>query len=229
MPFRDLSARVRDKVLGLTLVAVAFAASIGISLWGKHVSEPEQAVPPAPPTQVGVIGWPGAVDPLQTLASARDLTRRTLLKGIVAIGVKSDGTVDPSSPPGAIRYAFQSPPGKGPQPERVPGVVPRKNLCGRQSVHVGKKGLYAEADQVDVPCGSNPSEFLPEPACTFPQIWQHALRKGIPRDVLARIEYYRSAAGPSWRFELTDGSERFSVYGDCLRELSRHESTGSVP
>lgn len=227
--FRDLSARARDKFFGLLVVGLAFLASIGISLWGKRVSEPEHSVPPGPPTSVGVVGWPNAVDPVKTLPVARALTRRSLLRGIVASGVGADGGLDVASGRATVRYAFQSPPGKGPQPSRVPGVVPRKRWCGRQTVRIEKPGLFAEPDQADVPCGPNPEEFLPEPNCTLAQIWKYAQRRGVAADQLARIEYYRSIAGPSWRFELLDGTQRFSVYGDCSRELSRHEALGSVP
>jgi len=226
----DLSSRSRDKLHGLLVVGVAFVASMGISLWGKHVSEPEQGSPPGPPTRLGITGWPNEVDPLKTLQTARGSTRRSLLRGIVMLGVPPNGALDLSKDGTSVRYAFQSAPGKGPQPTRVPGVVPRKNWCGRQNVRIEKMGLFVEPDRAETPCGANPEEYLPEPVCTLSQIWEQARRRGVPADAApARIEYYRSAAGPAWRFELPDGTYRFSLYGDCQRELSRHESIGSVP
>lgn len=224
-----LGSRGPDKLHGLLVVAGAFLVSLGISLYAKRVSEPEQGRPPAPPSSVGVIGWPNAVQPLATLSAARDLTRRNLLRGIVMEGVKSDGTLDVKTAGSEVRYSFQSLPGQGPQPARVPGVVPRRNLCGRQYVVLRERGLYAEPDQLNAPCQPAQVEPLPEPRCTLGQIWDHARHRGATAEQRARIEYYRSAAGPAWRFEVPDGSVHFSVYGDCRRELTRAEASGSVP
>lgn len=223
----DLS-RSRDKLHGLLVVAAAFLASLAISLWAKHVSEPEQGRPPAPATTVGIVGWPKAVDVVATLPAARGLTRRTQLRGFVADGVHSNGTIDMSAA-AWIRYAFQSAPGQGPQPPRVPGVVPRRNLCGRQDVFVRNNGMAAMEDQLSVVCPPVAIDPLPEPRCTLKQVWDYAAAKGAPRSALARIEYYRATAGPAWRFELSDGSFRFSIYGDCRRELSSREAVGKVP
>lgn len=222
-------ARRSDKLHGLLVVGGAFLLSLGISLWAKRTSEPEQGRPPAPPTTDGVVGWPSAIRPLETLPAARELTRRNLLRGIVIDGVKSDGTLDVKSADASVRYSFQSLPGQGPQPARVPGVVPRRNLCGRQNVVLRERGLYAEPDQLDAPCHPAQTEPLPEPRCKLSEIWEQATQKGASAEAHARIEYYRSAAGPAWRFELPDGSVRFSVYGDCRRELRHGEASGSVP
>src|SRR5690606_39945952 len=140
----------RDRVVGLSVVAGAFVLSLGISLWAKGVSEPETSEAPAPPTTVGIPGWPNRVEPLAALEKARALTPRPLLRGIVAEGVASDGTIDPASA-GYARYSFQSPPGHGPQPPREPGVVPRRANCGRQYVRLGRQGIEAEPDQALVP------------------------------------------------------------------------------
>lgn len=223
------SWRRRDKLHGLLVVAVAFLVSLGISLWAKRVSEPEQGSPPAPPTPVGVIGYPAAVDAAATLVAARKLTRRSLLRGFVVEGVKPDGSVDVRADRSSIRYAFQSPPGHGPQPKRVPGVVPRRNTCGRQNVWVKANGIAVEADQLGLPCPADPIDPLPEPRCTLKQIYEHAIAKGASPDSRARIEYYRSGAGPSWRFHLADGSLRFSLYGDCVRELNHRDAIGVIP
>lgn len=221
--------RTPDRLHGLLVVSGAFLLSLAISLWAKRISEPEQGVPPAPPSTVGVVGWPGAVQPIASLPAARGLTRRDLLRGMVIEGVKSDGTLDVRSPGAGVRYAFQSLAGQGPQAPRVPGVVPRRNRCGRQNVELRARGLYADPDQLDAPCQPVPEDPLPEPRCQLKEIWEHALRKGASAQHLARIEYYRAAAGPAWRFEQPSASVRFSVYGDCRRELSRAEASGSVP
>jgi hypothetical protein len=223
------AARRRDKLHGLAVVALAFLLSLGISLCAKRISEPEQVRPPGPPTSDGVIGYPAAVDATATLAAARGLTRRTQLRGFVAEGVRADGTLDVRDEKGSVRYAFQSAAGQGPQPPRVPGVVPRRNLCGRQNVWVRAKGIVVEQDQVGLPCPHDPIEPLPEPRCTLKEIFDHAIGKGAAPDRLARIEYYRATAGPAWRFQLSDGSLRFSLYGDCRRELNQRESFGLLP
>ena|SRR6187455_2278981 len=225
----DESTRQRDRLHGLAVVGLAFLLSLGISFWAKRVSEPEQSKPPLPPTTAGIVGWPNAVDPVKTLETARSLTRRVLFRGMVAEGVHSNGSLTMTEPGVRLRYVFQSPAGQGPQPPRVPGLVPRRNLCGRQNVHVNDKGIYADPDQLDLPCAPVPVEALPAPRCTLAEIWNLALARGVAASAVARIEYYRSQAGPAWRFELPDGSTRFSVYGDCRRELSRGEASGSVP
>jgi hypothetical protein len=222
-------ARRRDRLRGLFILVFAFAVSLGISLWAKHASEPEQSRTPAPPSTGGVVGFPRGVDPIKTLPRAQELTRRSILRGFVAEGVKANGTLDVLSGNARVRYAFQSSPGHGPQPPRVPGVVPRRLFCGRQTVHVQRQGIYAEPDQTEALCPPTHSDTLPRPRCTLQEIWQHAIERGVSKERLARIEYYRSVAGPAWRFELPDGSQRFSVYGDCQRELSPAESVGSVP
>jgi hypothetical protein len=219
----------RDKVHGLAVVGAAFLLSMVISLWAKRVSEPERGEPPAPPSTIGVSGWPHQVDALATLKAARDLTRRTRLRGLVMEGVKSDGSIDPAHT-GKVRYVFQSPPRHGPQPPRVPGLVPPRNLCGRQEIRVEQPGIYALPDQPSVPCPPTAVEALPEPrSCSPKQVWAHALTKGVAGDRTARIEYYHSAVGPAWRFELDEGSVRFSLYGNCQRELTSREAVGSVP
>lgn len=225
----EIAARRRDKLHGLAVVVLAFLVSLGISLFAKRISEPEQGRPPEPPTADGVIGYPAAVDAAATLVAARSLTRRSQLRGFVAEGVRSDGTLDVRGEKGSVRYTFQSGPGQGPQPPRIPGVVPRRNMCGRQNVWVRAKGIVAEEDQIGLPCPHDPIEPLPEPRCTLKQIFEHAIEKGAAADRLARIEYYRSTAGPAWRFQLSDGSMRFSIYGDCRRELNQRESFGLLP
>lgn len=223
------TARRRDRVQGLMIVAVAFLASLALSLWAKRASEPEQSQAPAPPTSAGLQNWPQAVDPVRELSRARELTRRLLLRGFVAEGVKSDGTLDLRGASGFVRYSFQSPQGHGPQPPREPGLVPRRDLCGRQAVRLDNKGMYAEADQADVVCSFSHGEPLPEPPCGLARVWQRAKDNGVSPDALARIEYYRAATGPAFRFELLDGSSRFSVQSDCATTLDAREAAGFVP
>jgi len=218
-------ARTRDRRIGLALIAGSFVLSIGISLWAKRVSGPELGSVPAPPTTHGIYGWPNHVDPLKTLPVARALTPRNQLRGIVIDGSKSDGTVD-AREGGEVRYMFQSSPGQGPQPPRKPGVVPRRNTCGRQNVTLNGSGIMAEPDQAGVPCPGTPFEPLPEPRCTIAKVWSAALKRGAPPKGRARIEYYRSVAGPAWRFEVA-GAMRMNLYGDCERELGRDESAAA--
>lgn len=219
------AARRRDRTLGLVIVAVAFGIALGISWWAKIESRPEVAQPPGPPTTEGVVGYPAAVDPIQTLPAARQLTQRTLLRGIWAEGVRGDGTIDLSEGPGRARYMFQSPPGQGPQPAREPGTLPRRHHCGKQTIHLRREGLVADPDISDFPCPTAATEHLPDPRCSFRDVWLHAIKKGAPRNQLARVEYYRSRAGPAYRFELPGTQYRFSLYGDCQRELTAAEAT----
>jgi hypothetical protein len=222
-------ARRRDRTWGLVIVGATFALCLPVSAWVRRASRPELSVPPAPPTPAGVAGFPKAVDCVKTLATARGITRRGMLRGIVLDGVHSDGTVDVSDGSGRISYAFQSAAGQGPQPAREPGTLARRWYCGRQSVIVKKEGIVAEADNAEASCATHPVDPLPEPRCTPAKVWEHALEKGAPKEKLARIEYYRSSAGPAWRFELAGTRIRFALYGDCGRELTPPEAAMVSP
>jgi hypothetical protein len=225
---RELRVRRRDKILGLTIVGVTFLVSLALSIWAKHASRPETSAPPGPPTTVGVAGYPYRVDVVGTLAAARAATKRSLLRGIITDGVRSDGSIDVSEGPGRARYVFQSAPGRGPQPPAA-GPGARGIYCGRQEVHLRSEGLVAVPDQASVPCPGRVIEPLPDPQCSLATIWQHALKKGIPGDRLARIEYFRANGGPAWRFDVRDGGKRFVLYGDCRRELKGSAATSQAP
>ncbi len=221
-------ARRRDKLLGLLIIAGAFAISLGISLWAKQRSRPELAKPPAPPTTAGVVGFPKAVDAIATLPAARAVTPRPALLGIALERVGPNGTVDVTDDKGRVRYTFQSPAGEGPQPAREPGTLPRRHYCGRQIVRVKAQGLVADPDISDYPCPGSPAEGLPDPVCGPKEVWQRAIDKGVPDQRPANIDYYRSKAGPAWRFDLPGTQHRFALYGDCERELARAESAAAV-
>jgi hypothetical protein len=170
------------------------------------------------------------VDVVATLAAARSLTKRTLLRGISVEGVRSDGTIDLGEGPGRARYAFQSSAGQGPQPVSAQGTPYRQVFCGRQDVHLRREGIVADTDRANVPCVSTKqNDGLPDPQCSLATIWQRAIARGVPTDKLARIEYFRSHGGPAWRFELPDATQRFVLYGDCRRELKGAQAAGHVP
>lgn len=232
-PFIELreieAARKRDRVLGLFVVILAFGIGMALSLWAKKASRPELAEPPGPPSTSGVVGYPGEVDVIKSLAGARQMTKRTLLRNIFAEGVRSDGTLDVSEGPGRARYVFQSPQGQGPQPPREPGTLPRRHYCGKQTVHMRKEGLSADPDVTDYPCPTILLDPLPEPRCGFAQIWGHAIRNGAPKNLMARIEYYRARGGPAWRFEIPGTEHRFALYGDCARQLDENEAAAVNP
>jgi hypothetical protein len=211
------------------IVAVSFMLCLALSIWAKEKSRPETSEPPGPPTINGIIGYPKAVDGVETLPAARKLTRRPALRGIVFDGVSSDGTIDLTEGPGRARYTFQSEAGQGAQPEREPGTLPRRITCGRQDVVLRKEGLVAEPDQSDYPCPPGGVEALPEPQCQARTLWKLARRRKVPSDRQAHIEYFRSKAGPAWRFEILGSSHHFTMYGDCKRELSGAEAVGAVP
>jgi hypothetical protein len=225
----EIRARKRDKILGMAIVGVTFAVGIVVSLWAKQLSRPETSAPPGPPTVEGIRGYPDRVDVTATLAGARKVTKHTLLRGISAEGVRSDGTVDLSEGPSTVRYVFQSPPGPGPMPKSEIGVLPQRPLCGKQDVRLRREGLVADPDQPSTPCMPRMPEPLPDPQCSLATIWQRALERGIKTDRLARIEYFRAQGGPAWRFEQAETNARFVLYGDCRRELKGAASSGRVP
>jgi hypothetical protein len=213
----------------MLIVLGAFIIGIGISAWAKHASRPETSEPPGPPVTKGVVGFPDRVDVVKTFQAARAMTKRTLFRGFTADGVRSDGTIDLSEGPGRARYAFQSPPGLGPQPPTEPGTLPRQRYCGKQDVHLRHEGLVLEKDKPETLCPPRHPEPLPDPPCTLADVWRFALAKGMPGDRLARIEYFRSRGGPAWQFQLAEGGPEFWLYGDCKSELPARDSAGRVP
>ncbi len=221
--------RNKDRLVGIAIIAVAFVASLGLSLWASRASRPQTSQPPGPPTTAGLVGYPHAVDPVRALDAARAVTARDLLRGIDAEGVKSDGTVDVSTGLARVRYTFQSAPGEGPQPPREEGVLARSTYCGKQTVHLKKEGLVADPDLASYPCATQHEDALPEPRCDMRAVWQRAVAKGAPKDHLARIDYYRSRAGPAWRFDMPGTQVHFSLYGDCGRELDEREAVTVLP
>lgn len=222
--------RRRDRITGLSIVAVAFLASLTLSWWASSVATPEGPTPPEPPTTEGIVGFPGEVDVLGTLDAAWGLTVRDQLRGIVAEGIGKDGTLDLQAPGARLRFAFQSRRGEGPQPPRPKGTLPKRLFCGKQSVHVTAEGMFADPDQPTYPCPARRGEALPEPRCGPKDVWQYAIDvKHYPADKRARIEYFRANAGPAWKFEIPGTRYRFTLYGDCGREITGGDAFGSVP
>ena len=228
-PAQKPDFRRTDRLRGLVIVGLTFLLCLLLSIWAKRQSTPVFSAPPAPPSSVGVVGFPSAVDPVKTLARARQVTPRNLLRGITIDGAKSDGTVDVSLPAGRVHYAFQSAAGEGPEPVRDPGTLARRTYCGRQNVEIRKDGLAASPDAADAICSVHPSDPLPEPHCGLQDVWAYAISRGVPKERLAHIEYYRASAGPAWRFESAHARGRFSLYGDCKRELDGKDAINVAP
>jgi hypothetical protein len=211
-------------------VAVAFMVCLAVSIWAKEKSRPEISEPPGPPTLDGVVGFPSGVEAVATLSAARKLTRRPALRGIVFENVATDGGINFNEEGARVRYTFQSSAGQGAQPAREPGTLPKRVTCGKQNVVLTKQGLVAEPDQADFPCPPAGVEPLPEPQCTPKDLWKAARKRKVPRERGAHIEYFRAKAGPAWRFEIPGMPQhKFTLYGDCKRELTGAEAHGSVP
>ncbi len=210
----------RDRLAGFSIIFIAFSAALVISWKASDAVKPNIAREPAPPTSEGLSGYPSRVDPLETLALARELSERDQLRRIVANGVRADGTIDLDAPHSSIRYEFDSALGEGPEPPRPPGTVRHARYCGRQSVQVTRAGIFADQDQPRAPCRPLAGEPLPEPRCTLQQLWSRALERRAPSDGRATIEYYRAHEGPAWRFSIPSASVSFTLFGDCERELS---------
>ncbi len=222
--------RLKDRLLGIGIIAVAFGITLGISFWARAESGPEVGEEPPPPSTDGIPGWPSAVDPVLAIPAAAKMTPRYTFRGLHAAGVKSDGTVDLTNKGSRVRYAFQSAAGKGPQPPRPVGTLPKRTYCGKQNVHLKEVGVVADPDVPAYPCAGKWKDGLSRtPACGPKQVWKRAIEKGADDRLLARIQYYRSAVGPAWRFEIPGTKHRFSIYGDCGRELDAGEAIGTVP
>ena len=222
-------ARKRDRTKGILIVGSAFLAALTISWWANKTSMPPTSAQPEPPTVEGVLGYPNAVDPLEMLAAASALTERKELRGIVAVGVNQEGTVDVTKPGAHIKYVFQSRRGEGPQPAREHGTLPRQGYCGKQAVQIRADGISALADQPTYPCSAQHRGELPEPRCGPRELWRVAAQRRFPTNKPMRVEYYRANVGPAWRVEVPGTSHRMMLYGDCEREISGSDAFGSVP
>ncbi len=228
-PTHSPDLRRIDRLKGLIIVGLTFVLCLLVSSWAKRRALPVFSLPPAPPSKVGVVGFSSAVDVTKTLARARELTPRALLRGISADNVKSDGTIDVSNPNGRVRYSFQSSAGDGPEPVREPGTLARRPSCGRQNIAVRADGIVADPDVADAMCSPHPLDPLPEPHCGLADVWARALARGVPKERTAHIEYFRAAAGPAWRFEAAHARGRFVLYGDCQRELDGKDALNLTP
>lgn len=222
-------AAKRDRMAGFSIIFIAFSAALIISWKASEAVKPNVAATPGPPTSEGLAGYPDRVDPLAALASARSLTERRQLRRIVAHGVGPDGTVDLADPKSSVRYDFDSAIGEGPEPPRAPGTVRYAHYCGRQAVHIKKDGIFAEPDQPRMTCRSAAGAPLPEPRCSFTQLWSFARERRANADGRATIEYFRAHDGPAWRFSLPGANLHFTMSGDCERELTGKAGRAVVP
>jgi len=219
----------RDRVAGFSIIFVAFAAALVISWKASDAVKPNVAPPPGPPTSDGLAGYPSRVDPVGALGTARALTGREQLRRIVAAGVAADGTVDLERANATIRYEFDSAQGEGPEPPRPAGTVRSVHYCGRQTVHIGRDGIFADPDQPRAVCRHNTGSPLPEPRCTPARLWALARDRGAPNSGVASIEYFRAHGGPAWRFSLPEAKVGFTVFGDCERELKGKDARPIAP
>jgi hypothetical protein len=210
----------RDRLAGFSILGAAFCAALVISWKASDAVKPNLARHPAPPTSEGLTGYPSRVDPVETLALARQIAERDQLRRIIATGVGVDGTIDLEGTHASARYEFDSAMGEGPEPPRAPGTVRQARYCGRQSVQVTRSGIFADPDQPRAPCRPRSGEPLPEPRCTPKQLWARALERRAPSDARATIEYYRAQEGPAWRFSIPSAEISFTLFGDCERELT---------
>jgi hypothetical protein len=219
----------RDRVAGFSIIFVAFAAALIISWKASDSVKPNVAPPPGPPTSDGLAGYPRQVDPVVALDAARELTGRQQLRRIVAAGVGADGTIDLERPNAAVRYEFDSAQGEGPEPPRPAGTVRSVHHCGRQTVHVGREGIFADPDQPKAVCRPNVGAPLPAPRCAPARLWALARERGAPNGGFATIEYFRAHGGPAWRFSLPEPKVAFTVFGDCERELKGKDARPLAP
>ena len=221
--------RKRDRILGLSIIVLAFGGCMGLSVWGMRVSTPQPAPAPLPASKEDIDGFPHRVHPFDVLPRARTLTVRQRFRGFEAVGVKPDGSIDLTEDKSSIRFAFQSPQGRGPQPEREPGTLPTRRYCGTQSVVIENSGIAARPDRPQVPCGGREIDELVVPRhCSIEQLWQIARKKKIKTKGTATIEYFQAQDGPAYRFVKDKRSFVVSAL-DCKNELKGRAQRGSIP
>jgi hypothetical protein len=88
--------------------------------------------------------------------------------------------------------------------------------------------MYADVDQPTTLCSAR-NQPLPDPRCGPKEVWNAARERQIPMDGRAHIDYFRAQAGPAWRFEIPGTTHRFTLYGDCGRELTGADAMGAMP
>jgi hypothetical protein len=213
---------VRDRAVGLGVIAVSFIVAMALSYSAKQRSLPRLAPPPGPASAEGIVGFPTAVAPLEALALAKKHTVRDQFVGLALTGVTSEGTIDVSNG-GRARYVFRSLPGEGPEPEREYGTLALRKYCGFQVIVLNEAGMGAEPDVSNADC-RRAIDPLPEPSCSLAQVWEVAKRKGADPSQAATIEYYRAGAGPAWWFE--SGAVSVALGADCNTELGAEEARG---
>lgn len=216
----------KDRNAGLGLLVLSFLVSVFISWKSKEIAEPVFSRPPDPPSSDGISGFPDAVRPRALLPRAKELTLRDQLVGLVAVGVKPDGTVDVSLQGAQVRYVFQSKKGEGPEPPRPPNRLARQHYCGVQGVRLDQNGLGAEVDRPSASC-DDAVEGLPPPRCELEHLWLLAKEKGADQRTAATVTYYRAAAGPAYWFQ--SAYTQFHVGADCQTLLSGDDAAGIIP
>jgi hypothetical protein len=231
----DQPSRRKDRILGLLILCTTFAGCLGFSLWARDAAIHDPAPPPGPPTRE-FAGFPSDVRPFDVLPLAQKLSIRPLLQGFVAQGVKADGTMDFTKKQTALRFSFQSLPGRGPQPNRTGGTLPTRSYCGRQNVQVGRAGLATSPDHPEVSCPRQEPRALPViESCDVRGVWKFAMKeRGVPsKGTTAEIEYFWARLGPAYRFAAKDAKgkmQRFTLSArDCKTVLAGPDQRGSVP
>src|SRR5688572_25015042 len=216
----ETPSRHRDRLLGLMILLTTFGACLGFSLWARDAAIHDPAPPPAPPTR-DFLGFPTKVRPFEALEVALGLTIRPLLQGFVAEGVKPDGTMDFTRKQTHLRLAFQSLPGRGPQPNRTGGTLPVRSYCGRQNVQVSRVGMSTSPDHAAASCPRTDPRALPvADTCDVKDVWKFAIKqRGVAARGTADIEYFWAKAGPAYRFAAKDSKgkmQRFTLSArDC--------------
>lgn len=231
---RETAARRRDRWKGLAILVASFGSCMALSLWAKDASIHDPAPPPLPPT-VQLPGFPKKVRPFEALPVAEALSIRPLLQGFLAEGVEADGSLDFSREGTALRFSFQSLPGRGPQPNRVGGTLPTRSYCGRQNVRVSAAGMVAEPDRPQISCSHGDPRALPVPdSCDLPELLKTVSKqKSFSGKGTAEVEYFWAKAGPAFRVSKKDAKRRTQETvisaRDCQTIFTGGEQRGSVP
>lgn len=217
-------SRTVDRWVGFCLLFASFSLAIAIAWCAMDRVKPQVPREPAPAAATGLPGFPRNVDPLSALPLARRLTPRVHLRRIFVTGVDVNGTVDVTSRLGGARFEFFSEKGAGPQPERPQSTTRSGAFCGRQTVHLAAKGLFAAPDRTRAACRPNQASGLPEPQCAPSDLWKQAVTRGAKPEGRAVIEYFQSRSGPAWKFSLPTSDVRFVLAADCQTELRGTDS-----
>lgn len=235
-PFAKVRSAVPWAFKGAALVGVASVILISVGIWYggnyvmKNVFDIDMDPTVEPPGDIR------AFDPIATYAAVKAYAGEgAQLTGVSATYVRTDGTLDlmaELTPTPFVTYEFVREIAAGPD---APPVGAGGNESGTQwqtvSVRVGSPGQRSYVKKTSgassqqyfydnrgmkkdegSPQGSNYKTVLPDPTCSFADLWSKAKEHGAPKEAVAVIDYDKGG----YDFTIRDTEFRMEFGTDCV-------------